>query len=316
MLKVVVIGYGQMLANLILGCIESGHQIVGVLRHDRIVYDPVSLAIKDIFAPSKDKCFISGCNLNEIKATSVNSEGFKKEIIKLNPDIILIGSWSEKLKKHIIDLPKIACINAHPSLLPRYRGPNPYAQVIINGENKTGITFHLVDTKFDNGPILHQAEVEILPDDTGETLKSRCACKAKSEIGVLLSKMDSEIVIPMPQNETLATYQKQLDAKDIILDFKKSSTEIDRKIRGLTPWLKSYIPYKNNFFRVDTYKIVENTTQVREAQTIVKKGRKSLQILCGDNKVIEFTNLKMLSPIPFSTELYIDLFLKINDKAK
>lgn len=316
MLKVVVVGYGQMFANLILGCLESGNQVVGALRNDRVLYDPLTLKIKDTFAPSKDKSFMNAYKIHDIKSSSINNEDFKKEILKLNPDIILIGSWSEKLTKKTINLPKLACINCHPSMLPRYRGPNPYAQVIKNGEEKTGITFHLVDTKFDTGPILHQTEVEILKNDTGETLKARCANKAKSEIALLLNDLENEIIIPINQNEQIATYQKQLSERDILLDFLKTSVEIDRHIRGLTPWLKCYIPHKNKFFRVDKYKILENITSDEEAGTIVKKGKNMLQIVCKDNKIIEFTNLKLLSFLPiYTTNFYINFFVYIKDKA-
>lgn len=317
MLKVVVVGYGQMFANLILGCISSGNKVVGAFRHDRVIYDPITLKIKDIFAPSKDKSFIDAYKINEIQAKSINSEAFKKEIIKLNPDIILIGSWSEKLTKSTINLPKLACINCHPSLLPKYRGPNPYAQVIKNGEKKTGITFHLVDTKFDNGPILHQAEVEILETDTGETLKARCSSIAKIEIAKLLEHLENEVIIPINQNEQIASYQKQLCEKDIILDFSKTAVEIDRHIRALTPWLKCYIPYKNRFFAVDKYKILENENETKEPGTITKKGKDSLQVISGDNKIVEFTNLKMLDSMPiFNTNFYINLCVKTGDKAQ
>lgn len=316
MLKVVVVGYGQMFANLVLGCIDSDNKVVGAFRHDRIIYDPLTLKIKDIFAPSKDKSFIDAYKINEIQAKSINSEEFKKEIIKLNADIILIGSWSEKLKKSTINLPKLACINCHPSLLPKYRGPNPYAQVIKNGEKKTGITFHLVDTKFDNGPILYQAEVEVLETDTGETLKARCSNTAKTEVKKLLENLENEVIIPINQNEQMATYQKQLCEKDIILDFSKTAIEIDRHIRALTPWLKCYIPYKDKFFRVDKYRILENENEIKEAGTIVKKGKNSLQIISGDNKIVEFINLKMLDSIPiFNTDFYINFCVKIGNKA-
>lgn len=316
MLKIVVVGYGQMFANLILGCLESGNKVVGALRNDRVIYDPLTLKIKDTFAPSKDKAFMDAYKIKDIKANSINSEAFKKEILRLNPDIILVGSWSEKLTKKTINLPKLACINCHPSMLPKYRGPNPYAQVIKNGEEKTGITFHLIDTKFDNGPILHQAEVAIFQNDTGETLKARCANKAKIEIAVLLNNLENDIIIPINQSEQMATYQKQLNEKDIVLDFSKTAIEIDRHIRGLTPWLKCYIPYKNNFFRVDKYKILENTSTTKSWGTIVKKGKNSLQITTKDNKIIEFTNIKMLGALPFfATNFYIKLFVNVNDKA-
>ncbi len=144
-----------MFASLVLGSIEAGHQVVGILRHDRILLDSFWLKIKDIFAPSKDKSFIDAYNLNEIKAQSVNSQKFIKEALKLNPDIIFVASWSEKISQKVINLPKIGCINCHPSLLPKYRGPNPYAQVIKTVKKKK-YTFSFVDNNYDTGPILHQ----------------------------------------------------------------------------------------------------------------------------------------------------------------
>jgi methionyl-tRNA formyltransferase len=154
-MKIIVIGYSQMFASLVLGSIEAGHQVVGILRHDRILLDSFWLKIKDIFAPSKDKSFIDAYNLNEIKAQSVNSQKFIKEALKLNPDIIFVASWSEKISQKVINLPKIGCINCHPSLLPKYRGPNPYAQVIKTVKKKK-YTFSFVDNNYDTGPILHQ----------------------------------------------------------------------------------------------------------------------------------------------------------------
>lgn len=315
MLKIVVIGYGQMFANLILGAIESGHNVVGAFRHDKVIFPPAYLAIKDIISPSPDKSFLNSYNIRKINATSVNSDKFKKEILKLNPDIILVGSWSEKLKQQIINLPKIACINCHPSLLPKYRGPNPYAQTIIHGETKTGITFHLMDTKFDTGAILLQKEVEILPTDTGESLKNRCANTAKQEIGILLNKLDNEIIIPIPQNETLASYQPQLCEKDIILDFNKSAREIDQKIRGLSPWMKCYIPHGNQFFRVSDYKIIDNKSEFNTPATITMAKKRTIQITTLDHKIIEFYNLKLFGThLNFITEMYTRFKIKPGDK--
>ncbi len=316
MLKIVIVGYGQMFANLILGCIDSGHNVVGVMRHDRVLLDPASLNIKDFFAPSEDKTFIDSLKLYEIKAHSTNSNKFRKELLRLNPDILLVGSWSEKISKQTLNIPKIASINCHPSLLPKYRGPNPYAQVIINGETKTGISFHLMDSKFDTGAILHQAETPIYNSDTGESLKLRCTAQARKEIQVLLNNLENEIIVPIEQNERYASYQKQLCEKDILIDFNQTSEEIDRKIRGLTPWLKTYITCKNKFFKVGDYKIIENKTNIKEPASIVRKGGKSLQIICADGKLIEFRNLKMLGFLSFiRTEHFIKNIIKINDKA-
>ena len=252
-MKIVVVGYDKMFCNLILGSIEAKNKVVGVFRHERVKIHPFFLFFKDIIAPGKDYSFIKSLNLNEIKATSVNSQSFRKQILKLNPDIILVGSWSEKFKKQIIELPKIGTINCHPSLLPKYRGPNPYMRVIMNGETETGITFHLMDEHLDSGPILMQKKIPVLQGfngDTGETLKNKCCNLAKSGIKELLTTMNNEMIIPANQNEREASYYPQVSEKDILIDFYKSAEEINRLLRALTPWQPAYIAHKKTFLQV------------------------------------------------------------------
>jgi len=156
MLDVVVIGYGEMFTNLIAGALDANCNIVGVFRSEMIKYNSLFRKVKDVLNPSLDYNYIKSYNLNEIKAPSVNSKKFKNAILKLNPDIILVGSWGERIKKEIYDLPKIATINAHPSMLPKYRGPNPYFWTIRNQEKNSGISFHLIDNDYDTGAILAQ----------------------------------------------------------------------------------------------------------------------------------------------------------------
>lgn len=287
-MKIVVIGYGQMFASLVLGSIASGHQIVGVFRHDRVNFSGFRLFFKDIFNPSNDLSFIKSLKLNEIKAKSVNSEKFKKEILKLNPDIILVGSWSEKIKKEIFSLPKIAAINCHPSLLPKFRGPNPYAQVILAAEKKTGITFHLIDENFDTGAILAQHQVDILDDDTGATLKARCCNCAKIAVSELLDTLSNDIIIPIKQDERHATYQKCLNQSDIIINLSETSEQISRRIRALSPWTKCYIPFEGAFFKVLGYKITQTDIVHNELKPLVRQSKKEFCLVTSDKKKIIF----------------------------
>lgn len=311
MTKVVVAGYDQMFANLIAGCIMAGYEPVGVFRYDRVKYHPFLLKIKDAILPSKDKSFISGYNLYEIKARSVNSEAFRRELIRLNVDIVFIGSWGEKFSEETINIPKIATINCHPSLLPKYRGPNPYSQVILNGETQTGITFHLADKNYDTGAVLSQTVIDIKPDDTGGSLKARCAKIAETEVGNLLRQMDTEMIVPVNQKEENATYQPQIKEKDVLLNFEESAENIDRRIRAFQPWHNCYIPHKNVFFTFKSHKITGETS--KNKATIVKKDKNSICIVAGDKKIIEFFGLKIYQKSPLFTKLYMKFALKNGD---
>lgn len=319
-MKIVVVGYDKMFSNLILGTLESNNKIVGVLRHERVSIPPFLLFLKDIIAPSKDYSFIKSLNLYEIEAKSVNSKNFAKEILRLNPDIILVGSWSEKFKKQIINLPKIGTINCHPSLLPKYRGPNPYIRVIINNEAETGVTFHLMDESLDTGPILLQKKIDIkqgFNGDTGETLKNKCCVTAREGIKELLTTLNSEMIIPTNQSKKDSSYYPQISEKDILIDFEKTSSEINSLLRALYPWQPAYIAHKSTFLKVSKVKFFENKTKVKKPAIILKRKKNNLWITTADNKIAKFENLVLFGRLlKFLTPLYLKLFVKVGDVCK
>lgn len=319
-MKIVVVGYDKMFSSLISGTLESRNKIVGVFRHERVSIHPFWLFFKDIFAPGRDLSFLRSYKLHEIKARSVNSKTFKREILKLNPDIILVGSWSEKFKKPVIDLPKIGTINCHPSLLPKYRGPNPYMRVIINGEKETGITFHLMDENFDTGPILMQKKIDIVQGfngDTGETLKNKCCNLAKTAVCELLTSLNDDMIIPINQSSKEATYYPQITEKDILIDFTKTAAQINALVRGLTPWQPAYIAHKNTFLKAGKMKFFRNKTSVKKPAVILKKRSSTLWITTGDNKIAKISKVKLFGRFGFLfTPLYMRFCVKAGDVCR
>ena len=207
-MRVILLGKGEMLSNLIEGTIDAGCKIAGVFRYESTMRRKFS----DFFKSSHDLTLIKQYKLHEIKCKSANSEAFKKEILRLNADVILVGTWGEKLKKEIIDLPTIATVNVHPSMLPKYRGPNPYLQTILHRETESGITFHLMNEEFDKGAILAQKAIQILPNDTGKELKERTVFQARLMCAEVLKKLEYGLVIPIAQNENEATYFPNIKA--------------------------------------------------------------------------------------------------------
>ena len=319
-MKVILLGKGQMLANMIESARESGVEIAGIFRYERTVMSGAKLLFHDLFQTSHDLTLIKKYNLPEIKCKSANSEAFRNYILKTNADIIMVGTWKEKLKKETFSMPKIGTVNIHPSLLPRYRGPNPYMQVILRGEKKTGVTLHLMDENLDTGAILIQKEIDILPSDTGKELRERAFTMTREIASEFFSKIQSEVIIPIKQNENRATYFGNIDETIKMLDFKnKSSEELYATIRALHPWLPCYITIGNHFLSVNPYKVkietAENksmaealyktihgkTSDDTDAETlghpgeiIAKDGKtRSLTIVCKDGKALKMDGLKL-----------------------
>ena len=313
MLKVVIIGYGEMFTNLIAGTLDANCEIVGVLRKETVKYHPIVRNIKDILFPSLDHNYIKSYNLPEIEARGVNTGKFKKALLKLNPDIILIGSWGERVSKEIYDIPKIATINAHPSLLPKYRGPNPYYWVIRNQEQTTGVSFHLVDSDYDTGAILAQEEIKIYPSDTGKTLKERTVLTARGVVCELLKDLSEDIIIPLTQAEEKSTYYSHPCGYE--LDFSKSAEENYAVIRSIYPWDEAYFYHDITCLSALPLgsEVIENTTKYTEPGTItgLNIDNKTVDILCGDGKVLRIRceHLKKYDR-PF-TKFYLEREIKI-----
>ena len=289
MLRVVIIGYGEMFTNLIAGTLDANCQIVGVFRDEMRKYNKIVRKLKDIFYPSTDYNYIRSYNLPEIHARGVNTEKFKRELLKLNPDIILVGSWGERISKEVYNIPKIASINAHPSLLPKYRGPNPYFWVIRNKEQLSGISFHLINDDYDTGAILAQEEIKVFPSDTGKSLKQRTVLTARGVICELLKDLNEDIIIPLTQIEEKSSYYSYPD--DLELDFSKSAEENYALILAIHPWGNAYFYHKDMCFIThhSGTEILDNNTKYAEYGTItsIEPDNKSISVLCGDNKILK-----------------------------
>ena len=317
MLKVVIIGYGEMLSNVIAGTLDSGSKIVGVFRHDRIKLSKPVLFLKDMISPEQEYNYIKSYKLPEIKSNSVNSEDFRKKLLKLNPDIMIVASWSEKIDKKTFDIPKIATINVHPSLLPKYRGPNPYMQTILHCEEKSGVTFHLMDERFDAGAILDQRTVEISPSDTGKELKAKTVLTARGAICELLEKLSEDVIFPVAQNESKASYYSTDFDNEI--RFNQSANEISAKIRCIHPWSYTYFFLDKYVFVPNPYKItiMENTTPCDIIGGLVEidANDKSITVVSGDGKLVRLAGLKLYGAInQFFTKRVLTKLQKIYGK--
>ena len=274
-----------MLYNMIEGVRNSGAEIVGVMNWKNIT----KKTLRDCLTTDFTQKHIKELKLPQINAKSANSKEFKTALLNLDVDVLLVGTWGEKIKKEIFDIPKIASINIHPSLLPKYRGPNPYSRAIMFGEEKTGITFHLINEKFDAGAILLQKEVNIYKTDNSLTLKQRLCKEISSMSCLLIKKLNSEIIQTIKQDENLASYYSHVTPNEIVVEpHLLSFDEIHNKIRGLAPHQSTYLLYKDEYFKIYDY---------NEVKTYIKRSGSNLCLKTKDNKFIYFKNLRALGPI-------------------
>ena len=294
MLRVVVLGYGELAQSVLLGILRTRHNLTGIMRWQSQKPNKLIAFLRDTFIPDNLVSIIKANNLKEINAKNANSKKFIEQIKKLEPDVIIVGSWGEIFKKEVLSIPKVAFINCHPSLLPKHRGSNPYVSAIREGEIKTGITFHLVNEEIDAGDILLQEEVSISTEDTGKSLKTKCAFKAKEMVSILLDRLEKGHIIPEKQNESEASYYPLINDNDVIINWHEPAEFIHNQIRAFSPRLKCYSLYENDFLFIKSSKIVNLDKPVCTPGKIIKKTKKGITVSTKDaQKAIFVENIEV-----------------------
>lgn len=151
-------------------------------------------------------------------------EPLPEELFNTEWDFFLVASYGKILKKEVLDLPRHGCINIHPSLLPKYRGPSPYVSAILADDRTTGVTLMLMAEKMDAGPIVAQARIEIDETDwppKGLMLSEMLFTEGVNLLAEILPEWLSGALEPVPQDESLATYTKKFTDTDALLDLSK-----------------------------------------------------------------------------------------------
>ena len=212
---------------------------------------------------------------------SVKTDDFYGRIAEIAPDLLVVVAFGHVLPKRILEIPQYGAINVHASLLPRYRGPAPIAWAIINGETETGVTTMLMDKGLDTGEMLRSIKCPILPDDTAKTLHDRLCLDGAKVLKDTLKGLEDQTLKPVSQSHALATYAPMLSKKDGRIDWTLSAREIERFIRGMSPWPGAYTFCDDK--RLKIFKAEVRTMSFPEKPgTVIKGFSDRLRISTGD----------------------------------
>ncbi len=158
------------------------------------------------------------------------------EIAAHEPDVLVVMAYGQILRDNILTLPRLAIINLHASLLPKYRGAACIQAAIDAGDSVTGITSMHVVRKLDAGDIIDAKSIAITPDETGGSLHDRLADLAAEVMAGTLEKLAAGTAPRTPQDEALASYVPKLDRDHGRLDWNLPAAALERRIRAYDPW--------------------------------------------------------------------------------
>ena len=165
-------------------------------------------------------------------------------------DIFVVAAFGQILSEEILNMPKYGCVCIHASLLPKYRGAGPIQWAIINGEKVTGVTIMQMDRGIDTGDMLMKAEVEITPQDTGDSLHDKLAAAGAKLIVEALPKIESGDVTPVKQNDADSCYAAMLQKSMSRLDWRQEAEKLDCLIRGLISWPGATTTYRGKILKI------------------------------------------------------------------
>ncbi|WP_421934172.1 methionyl-tRNA formyltransferase [Phenylobacterium sp.] len=154
----------------------------------------------------------------------------------LKLDAAVVVAFGQILPREVLEAPRLGAFNLHASLLPRWRGAAPIQRAIMAGDKVTGVEVMQMTEGLDEGPVLASETVRIDALETAGTLHDRLAAVGADLLTRTLAAVEAGTAVATPQAEEGLTYAKKIRPKEARLRWTRSATEIDRKIRGLSPF--------------------------------------------------------------------------------
>ena len=224
-----------------------------------------------------------------------NDENVLSELKELNPDIIITAAYGQLVPETILEIPKYKCINVHGSLLPKLRGGEPIQYSILEDHGKTGITIMYMVKKLDAGDMISKVEVDILDSDNYESLHDKLSIAGRDLLKETLPNIFTGNIAPEKQDDSLATFARNILREDEKIDWNKSARQIFNQIRALDPTPGAFTYLDENVLKIWNSEVVdlEENFSSKKVGTIIKQDKKHIYLLCGENTVLKVKELQI-----------------------
>jgi methionyl-tRNA formyltransferase len=275
-MRIVFIGTGEIGVPALRVLLKSEHEIVGVVTQPDKPVGRVQL-----IEPPPIKNALSNTKIPLLQPARIKQPQAIEEIRALKPDVIVVVAYGQILPRGVLEIPKIACLNLHASLLPRWRGAAPIQASIAAGDRETGITVMYMDEGLDTGDILLRRAIEILPADTGGSLHDRLAKIAPDALLESLESLGKGSAPRIPQDNALATYAPKLKREDGQVDWSEPAVVIERKIRAFDPWPGAFMKIAGRNLKIFSAVVVHLHGKPGE----ILRDKKELVVAAGEGAV-------------------------------
>jgi methionyl-tRNA formyltransferase len=282
-MRIIFIGTGEIGAPTLRALLNSEHEIVTVVtqpdkpvgREQRIEAPPIKKQLMSS-APAGRALAIPIFQPARIKDPQAVAQ-----MRGLKPDVIVVAAYGQILPRDVLAIPRLACLNLHASLLPRWRGAAPIQAAIAAGDHETGITVMYMAEGLDTGDVLLQRSVNILPNDTGGSLHDRLAQIAPDALLESLQLVRHGNAPRIAQDNTRASYAPKLKREHGLIDWRESAEAIERKIRAYNPWPGTFMKIDGQNLKIFSASVVDLNGQAGQ----ILRSDKDLIVAAGKNAV-------------------------------
>jgi methionyl-tRNA formyltransferase len=261
----------------------SEHEVVAVVAQPD---KPVGR--KQILTPPATKALAVSAGAPVLQPLNIRQA--VEELRALNADVFVVIAYGQIFPKSILELPKLACLNIHASLLPRHRGAAPIQAAIRDGDAESGVTIMWMDEGMDTGDALLEARIPIRADHTGGTLHDELAELAPGPLLQALELIQQGRAPRLPQDHASATHTGKLEREHGRLDWSQSAVVLERLIRAYNPWPGTFTMIldaegKPLQIKVHQARVAEEVEACSVGGTVLSKDG-GLLIACGQGGLV------------------------------
>ena len=251
---------------------------------------------KKVLTPPPVKVVALENNIKVLQPEKISTDEETYNTLKeLNPDIIITAAYGQLVPEKILEIPDFKCINVHGSLLPKLRGGAPIQYSILEDHGKTGITIMYMVKKLDAGDMISKVEVDILDSDNYETLHDKLSIAGCELLNETLPKIFNGDISPEKQDDTEATFARNILREDEKINWNTSAREVFNKVRALDPTPGAFTYLEGNVLKIWSSEVIDISAEVNfdKVGIIIKQDKKYIYVLCGNGTVLKVKELQV-----------------------
>jgi methionyl-tRNA formyltransferase len=294
-LNLVFMGTPAFAATILKALIEAGHHILAVYTQPP---RPAGRGHRPRPSPAQELAAAHGLTIRS--PITLRDEEEQAAFAALDAAAVVVAAYGLILPPPILAAPRLGCLNVHASLLPRWRGAAPIQRALLGGDRETGITIMHMDEGLDTGSILMQKAVPIGRDTTNATLTAELAVLGGKLMLATLDGISHGSIAPRPQPHEGVTHARKINREEARLDWRRSSIDLERRVRAFEPWPGAFFEASGERIRV--HAAIELPGPAGGLPGTVLDDR--LLVACGEG-VLRLLRLQRPGRAPLDTRVFL-----------